>query len=301
MKSDTQIPRVTLEQWRILHAVVEHGGFGPAAEALNRSQSSISYAIKQMQSQLPVPLLAQQGRRAVLTEAGEQLLQRIRPVLNDALDVERLAQTLSEGWESEVSLAVDMITPAELIFCALARFSEQAPQTRIRMIETALSGANEAMITRQADLALTGSVPPGMLGEPLLDIEFVAVAQRDHPLHRLGREITEADLRRHRQVVVRDTGQFRQVDSGWLGADQRWTVSHMRTSLAILKQGLAFAWLPRNLLDADLASGELVPLPLTQGQTRRASLYLVLADQSLAGPAARQLAELIKSQAKTLD
>jgi len=39
------IPRTTLEQWRVLQAIVEYGGFAQAAEALHRSQSSISYTI----------------------------------------------------------------------------------------------------------------------------------------------------------------------------------------------------------------------------------------------------------------
>ncbi len=38
-------PRVTLDQWRTLQAVVDHGGFAQAAEALHRSQSSISYTV----------------------------------------------------------------------------------------------------------------------------------------------------------------------------------------------------------------------------------------------------------------
>ena len=35
-------PRVTLEQWRTLQAVVDYGGYAQAAEALHRSQSSVA-------------------------------------------------------------------------------------------------------------------------------------------------------------------------------------------------------------------------------------------------------------------
>ena len=58
-------PRVTLDQWRTLQAVVDHGGFAQAAEALHRSQSSVSYTVARMQDQLGVPLLRIDGRRAV--------------------------------------------------------------------------------------------------------------------------------------------------------------------------------------------------------------------------------------------
>ena len=71
-------PRVTLDQWRTLQAVVDHGGFAQAAEVLHRSQSSVSYTVARMQEQLGVPLLRIDGRKAVLTEAGDVLLRRSR-------------------------------------------------------------------------------------------------------------------------------------------------------------------------------------------------------------------------------
>ncbi|WP_144968318.1 LysR family transcriptional regulator, partial [Pseudomonas sp. DE0010] len=50
-------PRVSLDQWRTLQAVVGHGGYAQAAEVLHRSQSSVSYTVARMQEQLGVPLL----------------------------------------------------------------------------------------------------------------------------------------------------------------------------------------------------------------------------------------------------
>jgi len=81
-------PRVTLDQWRTLQAVVDHGGFAQAAEALHRSQSSVSYTVARMQEQLGVPLLRIDGRKAVLTEAGNVLLRRSRHLVKQASQLE---------------------------------------------------------------------------------------------------------------------------------------------------------------------------------------------------------------------
>ena len=43
-------PRVTLDQWNALVAVVEAGSYARAAEQLHRSQSSVTYAVQQIQS-----------------------------------------------------------------------------------------------------------------------------------------------------------------------------------------------------------------------------------------------------------
>ena len=48
------LARTSLEQWAVLAAVVDRGGFAQAAAFLNRSQSAVSYA---MQEALDVPLL----------------------------------------------------------------------------------------------------------------------------------------------------------------------------------------------------------------------------------------------------
>ncbi len=44
--------KTTLEQWRAFHAVIESGGFSPAAKALHRSQSAVSHAVARLQEQL---------------------------------------------------------------------------------------------------------------------------------------------------------------------------------------------------------------------------------------------------------
>lgn len=293
------IPRITLEQWHILQAVVDHGGFAQAAEALHRSQSSVSYAIAKLQERLPVPVLIQSGRKAKLTEAGELLLRRARALLEQAHGLERLAASLAQGWEPEIRLAVEVIFPPTLLFEALGRFADasraDAHEVRVQLFESVLSGTDEALLSHRVDLAITTRVPPGFLGRALSTVEFLAVAAPSHPLHRLGRPLGEQDLKAHRQLVVRDSGQFRQQDSGWLAAEQRWTVSHLRTSIMAVRQGLGFAWIPREHIQEELARGELLPLPLAEGGSRRIPLYLVLADSDNAGPATRELARTLRA------
>ena len=73
----------------MLHAVVEHGGFAQAAEALHKSQSTISYAVNKLQQQLDVQILEIKGRKAVLTDAGQVLLRRSESLLKDSEALEK--------------------------------------------------------------------------------------------------------------------------------------------------------------------------------------------------------------------
>ncbi len=288
-------PRVSLDQWRTLQAVLDHGGYAQAARHLHRSQSSVSYTLAKLQEQLGVQLLEIQGRKAELTAAGEALLKRSRHLVQEALDLEHYAHSLEQGWEPEVRLVADVAFPTELLVTALQRFEAQRRGTRVQLREVVLSGADEALQQGDADLVIGGQVPTDFLGDLLLEIEFVAVAHPDHPLHGLEREIAVADLEREMQVVIRDSGLQHRRDSGWLGAQQRWTVSSMETALTVLRAGLGFAWLPRHRLGRLLEQGQLAALPLREGGTYQGHLYLIFGDQHQPGPATRQLAELLRA------
>jgi len=43
------MPKTSLEQWAVLAAVVDEGGYAQAAAALHRSQSAVSYAVSRLQ------------------------------------------------------------------------------------------------------------------------------------------------------------------------------------------------------------------------------------------------------------
>lgn len=292
------IPRVTLEQWRVLQAVVDHGGFAQAAEALSRSQSSVSYMLAKLQEQLGLPVLTIQGRKAQLTAAGEVLLRQSRQLTDDAFKLEERARRLQQGWEPELRLVVDAAFPSCRLMEVLRRFMPVSHGTRLQLQEVVLSGADEALLNGSADIALAAFVPPGFLGDAVIEVEFLAVAHCSHPLSQEPGPLSPDQLARELQVVIRDSGQSRKRDVGWLKAEQRWTVGSIATAVTTVASGLGFAWLPRHEVAHRLESGELKALPLTQGATRRSPVYLVLARPEAAGPATRALTDIIKAVAR---
>ena len=76
-----------------------------------------------------------------------------------------------------------------------------------------------------------------------------------------------------------------------MGSNTRCTVTSVESSLALVRAGLAFAWLPEHVAAASLNAGDLRALPLSAGGTRRVPLYLVLVKPALAGPAAQVVME----------
>lgn len=287
-------PRVTIEQWRALMAVVDAGGYAQAADILHKSQSAITYAVQKIESLLGVKAFEVQGRKAVLTPTGSLLYRRAKALLEEAASLERAAGALSAGWEAELRLAVEIIFPTWLLLRVLDRFGSESPHTRIEVIESVLDGTSEVLLKGECDLAISPRIPPGFLGDPLMQMRFLAVAHPDHALHRLGHALDRDDLRAHRHLVVRDSSSRRTNTPLSLDAKQRWTVSHMATSIEAARSGYGFCWLPEDRIREEIATGQLKPLPLREGQERILQLYLIFADRDSAGPGLLRLVELLR-------
>lgn len=285
------LPRTTLEQWTVLAAVVDQGGFAQAAEALNRSQSAVSYAVAKLQEAIDLRLLVVEGRKAVLTPHGRTLLSRARVMTRELETLERLAASLKQGWEPNLTLVVDASFPRKLLLSVVGELTQMCPNTQFQLNDAVLSGGEEAILDGRADVVVTDRMPQGFLGEWLMDVTFVAVAAPSHPLFELDYAITAKDLVRYMQCVVRDSGTRQPRDDGWLGAGTRCTVSSMEASLATVEAGLAYAWLPLHLVEEPLRRGTLRTLPLDAGRAREVPLSLVIVRPDCAGPAARAAAE----------
>lgn len=291
-----RLPHISLEQWRCLTAVVEAGGYAQAAAALHKSQSSVTYAVQKLESTLQVRAFEIQGRKAKLTPTGEMLYRRARLLLEEADAIERAASKASAGWEAEISMAVEILFPSWLMFQCLHRLGLESPQTRIEWFETVLDGTLEALTTGKVDLAITSTMPPGFAAEKLVDLQIIPVARPDHELHQLNRPVELRDLRKHRHIVVRDSGTKRDKNVRTVESTQRWTVSNMSTSIGAVSRGHGFAWLPEYRIRNELNSGELKQLPLRGVREVTAPLYLVFADREGAGPGVLRLVEIMREE-----
>jgi DNA-binding transcriptional LysR family regulator len=292
-------PRISLEQWRALIAVVESGGYAQAATRLSKSQSSITYAVQKLQSLLGVQAFVIEGRKAVLTATGQLLYRRARALIEEAGSLERSARAISAGWEAEIRIAAEIIFPTWLLLRCLDRFGTESPHTRIELIESVMGGTPEAFLQGQADVAISPTVPTGFLGDPLMRLRVVAAAHPDHPLHRIRRLLTDRDLRAHRHLVVRETGSQRKTQTLQVEATRRWTMTHLSTSILAARMGYGFAWYPEDAIRDELAHGALKPLRMREGATRFAQLYLIIAERDDPGPGTLRLAQIIREVVMT--
>ncbi|WP_347291053.1 LysR family transcriptional regulator [Kluyvera georgiana] len=263
--------KTTLEQWALLEKVVELGSFAKAAEETHRSQSSVSYNLSLLQERLGVALLVPEGRRAVLTPAGELLLGQVKPLLKAFAWVETRAATLREGTRTRLDLVVDSIFPRQRLFAILRQFQQRYPQTQVRLTEV-LENANDAdNVQAEADvMVLTRRQDITGRGEWLMNIDFVAVAHRDHPVFQQPGPLSDEQLRPWPLIRIADSDSSRQE------THDAWTFSTIDAAIDAVLYQVGYGWLPEERIQGELTQGILKPLPLNHGVRRATPLHLIV-------------------------
>ena len=283
----------TLDAWEILQTVVQLGGFAPAAEKLNRSQSTISYAIGRLQEKLGVKLFEIHGRKAQLTEMGRVLLADAEPHLGGFHQLEQRARLMASGGASEVRLSVDSIFPNDRLFAALASFSRSFPHVRPKLRQGTFLSADSEFSLHNAQLCVTGLMSRELFVKPILVIGMIAVVRHDHPLLSIRRRLSRSDLMQHMLVTIEGAASGSLKHQPRLPAQRVLPVATIESAIAAVQSGLCFGWLPKYRIEAELDRGDFVALPLPAGKTRDVGLNLVCRDLSASSTEVNALAELL--------
>ncbi len=144
---------ITLEALHILDAIERRGSFAAAANELNRAPSSLSYQIQKLEQDLDLMIFDRSGHRANFTEAGKLILERGRAILAATEKLVNDATLLANGWELDITIALDGIVPAANLFPMVEALGNIS-KTRVRIQDEILAGCWEALATGRADLLI---------------------------------------------------------------------------------------------------------------------------------------------------
>lgn len=179
-----------IRQLRAFVAISESGTFTAAAVKVHVTQAAISMQIRQLENEVGTLLFIRAPRRVMLTEAGEQLLQRARQILRDhdaALD-EIAELTGAERGRLRIGSASAMVA-TDVLPKLLKEVRRLHPGAEI----TVGSGTSEALVQQilggELDIAFV-SLPveaKGINTERLSQDQLVAIAS---PRHRLAKQKT---------------------------------------------------------------------------------------------------------------
>jgi len=289
---------VTLEQLKVLCAIVDKGSFRAAAQTLHRSQSAVSIAIRNLEEELSVNLFNRDEYRAALTDQGRSLYQKAQRVLSQADEFSALAKNYSMGDEPKLSLAISAAAPLEEIMGILKIVTQEAPATTLTLLVENLNGPVERLMDDDADIAIAESYRNPISGYENVEIariSFVPVVSAGSPLAALASTLTEADMEDQTQIVVRDTSRhIEKVTGGILKSNANWFVNDFIMKKRIISLGMGWGRLPTHLVQDEIKNGTLIVLNSAEFQPLSFGVQMIRKKNKIYGPVASRLWDLLQ-------
>jgi DNA-binding transcriptional LysR family regulator len=256
---------MTLEQLKMLVKIADTGSVLAAAEALYRTQPTVSVAIRKLEDELGVPLLDRQQYRATLTVEGQQLCQKARTILKQTEDFSILAQHLAIGNEPQLHLAIEASCPMPLVLRLLRESEKKYPQTEFNLQVENIWGALEKVQNGEVDVAISPWFEElaGLESIPLTQTRLVTVAAPGFCPDEV--ELTMEQMKQYVQVVVRDSSRNpqQQKSYGVLTDGRHWIVGDHMTKKELILARMGWGKLHEHLIAEELAKGALVPLQIS--------------------------------------
>ena len=174
---------ITIRQLQIIEAIVQTHSYSLAAERLYMTQPAISMQMKQLEHNIDVKLFERQGKRIVLSSAGQDIYPQIERLIADYNDLIESIHAAKDIHKGRIKVSATT-TSNHLITQMIAQFSKIN-----RDITVALKITNrEALINQlqnfEPDIVLMGEPPAklDLLSERLIPNSLVVIADPEHVL-----------------------------------------------------------------------------------------------------------------------
>ena len=238
----------------IFRAVVRENGVTRAAAKLHRVQSNVTTRIKQLEAELGTELFTREGRKLVLTPAGQTLLGYAERLLALADEARRaLANDRPHG---RLRLGTMESTAARRLPPRLAEYHRNWPEVTLEL-ETGTTGRLlERLRAFEIDAAIIATPPDTAVqldelfeATPIYREQLVMIAPRDHPPIRRARDVQRATL-----VAFERGCAYRAYAEQWYARDgvqpQRMLeLGSYHAILACVAAGAGVAVAPRSVLE----------------------------------------------------
>jgi LysR family carnitine catabolism transcriptional activator len=261
-----------LRQLGYVVAVVDHGGFTRAAEAMHVAQPSLSQAVRTLEAELGVELFHRTSRSVRLTAAGEALLEPARQALRDAATARAAVAEvagLGAGHLDLVSIPTLAVHPAARL---IGRFRTAHPGISVRLVEPEDADAVALRVrtgTSEMGLAELPVAGSDLVSHSLGSQEYVALIPTELADQLDGAtRITLETLARQPMITSPvGTSTRRQLDESLAAADLTVTVAvetdHREAIAPLVTAGAGVAIVPRdlavNLAVADVEVRQITP------------------------------------------
>jgi len=277
-------------------AVVEEGSVGAGARKVGMAQPNASRTLAQLESRLKTPLLERSPRGTVPTARGVLYADQAREVLASARRFVDWLQAGHEGGILELRIGASMTIAETLLPAWLAELKRRLPQVRaeVRVLNSARVLDEVQAGTLHLGFVETPHVPVRLNAQVVQEDELVVVVDPDHVWATRAGGVGARELART-PLVVREHGSgtreaLRELLGGYPPVEPAQTLGSNAAVRVAVASGAGPAALSHLALRDQLASGELLRVPLQHRAPKRPLTAVWSGPRVLTGPAAELVA-----------
>lgn len=192
-----------LEDLRAFVAVVDHGGFRAAADALYLSQPTLTRRVQSLEAELGVPLLDRGPWGLQPTAHGQALLRGSRRI--ETLVQEVQAATVG-AWDETVRFGAAATAAGAYLTDYLAHWISEHPTSRLSLLDDGSVSLRRRLAQRECDVAMVaGPMPAEFAQLPVRRATVMAIIPTDHPLAATRGPLTVNALHNERVLLGGET------------------------------------------------------------------------------------------------
>jgi LysR family transcriptional regulator, low CO2-responsive transcriptional regulator len=251
------------------------GSFTQTARELHLTQSGISHSMKALEHEAGCRLLDRLGKKVVLTQAGEQLLQHAEKILAEMSAARDSLSALGKWGKGRLRLGASTTACQHLIPPVLREFKESFPDHAITLEPGDTTALVDALLKHRIDLALTLEAEGEAQLEfhPLFTDELFFVVSAAHPWARAGRVEREEIPRQNYILYSKRSVTFRLIKDYFrrerVVLNTVLEVGSMEATKELVKLGLGVCILAPWIAKREIEEGSLVALPLGRKKLSR--------------------------------
>lgn len=272
---------------------VESGSFSAAARALRKSQSTISTAVANLETDLGFTLFSREARSPVLTDNGRRALAQVREILRASAQLDELTVRLAGDVEPCLSLAISDFWQADYHESLLKRFDARYPEIEFECMIAEDADVIDLLQAGRAHIGVIRVQPdyPEEIATARLQVEaqMAIYLHQDHPLVQDPR-VSEEKLKTVRQLCLNTWIESERYQAG----KGIWSAPSYLLLLEMAEQGFGWSILPRWLVE-QFGHQVLHELPVT-GWPRKISVDVAWSKKSPPGPAGRWMIDQLQAQ-----
>jgi LysR family hydrogen peroxide-inducible transcriptional activator len=256
----------SIKQLKYLCAVAEHKHFSKAAEACHVTQSTLSAAIQELESQLGVVIFERSKKNVLITPLGERLLHQARIILGDVEDLVSLAKSHDEALAGEIRLGVIPTIGPFLLPHLLGELRKRYTKLKLFLKEDLSAQLVQRLQQGDLDLIILAFpyATPDMETLTLFRDEFLLCLPQGHALEK-SRNVRQQQLRGEKLLLLEEGHCLRdhaleacKLESA--DTDLVYQGTSLHTLVQMVANGLGVTLLPTMAVEADVLGETHLPL-----------------------------------------